>query len=84
MCLCILERAFYKPSPVVGTDVVKTLICDTGTTCEWKHMRKSVRVCVCLCTRACVYVVRLYLRDREADFGVVFSFLKVREQEQKE
>lgn len=35
-------------------------------------MRESVRVRLCLCTCACVYVTRLYLRDREADFGVVF------------
>ena len=70
MCVCILENAFYKPSPVVGTDVAKTLICYTGTTCEWKHMRESA--CTSVSLHTCMHVTRLYLRDREADFGVVF------------
>lgn len=75
MCVCILQRAFYKPSPVVGTDVAKTLICTTGTTCEWKH----TRVRLCLCTRMCVCLTeRLTLgwvfffgRERTRAKGVV-------------
>lgn len=55
-CVCLHSReSILQAQSCSGNRcrcrLAETLICYTGTTCEWKHMRASVCVWLCMCVR---------------------------------